>query len=128
MSTRLTPDELKDEAEIVWLMDPAQFRYVREKYEGFCHNRRGRPGRISGNERLIGYAILKDDAPSWYPRCFYRRVFVVRIPYTDGSGKQHPGDPYEGSGAPCEGVDPLTVKPGVPGVQNDRAWGRRQDQ
>lgn len=127
MSTRLEPSELKHEAEIVWLEDVTQHRYVREKLDGFCHTRQGRP-RVSANERLVGYAVLAGDAPSWYRRCFYRRVFVVRLPTTDHTGARHPGDPYPGCGAPCEGVDPLTVKPGVPGEQNDRAWGRRSDQ
>jgi hypothetical protein len=46
------------------------------------------------------------------PGVFLRRVFTLA-----------PHDPYVGGGAPCEGVDPWTVRPGVAGEQTDRALG-----
>ena len=110
--TRFSPEQLVDEVSIVWDEDPATHRYVREAL--VTAHTRTRPVRWDGPGRRIGYAVLAKDAPNdGQPGYFQRRLFWLRDT-----------DPYAGSGAPCEGVDPLTVQAGVPGVQNDRAWGK----
>jgi hypothetical protein len=108
---RLSPDSLKDEVAIIWTEDVSGQRYVREMLT-YAYTRR-RPMAYHGNGRAVGYAALKKDARTRTPRVFLRRVFWLA-----------PWDPYEGGGAPCEGVDPSTVEPRKPGVQTARALGR----
>lgn len=69
-------------------------------------------------EQPIGWAILRRDAPSIRPRTFYQCYFYVM----DGD-RCTLFDPGYELGCPGEAVDPLTVEPGVDGIQNDRAWG-----
>ncbi|HEX8913558.1 MAG TPA: DUF6009 family protein [Humisphaera sp.] len=105
---------MADEARVVWApgFDPASARYVREvvsEHEG------RRVGRVRWNGREVGWTELRPGAPR-RGSFFHRRVFWLAA-----------HDPYEGSGAPVEAVDPLTVAPGRPGVLTERAWGRPFD-
>ena len=99
------------EARIVWLRPVETLpRYVREIVHQIPRrvgiSRRRHPG-------IVGYSELRPEAPADFPGVFSRRVFWLA---------DH--DPYEGGGAPCEAVDPLTVAPGVAGKNTDRAFGR----
>ena len=72
--------------------------------------------------RRVGYSVVAPGAPSewdyggWLG--FYRREFFLKAHDRDSD----PTGVYE-TGCPIEGVDPRTVRPGVPGEQNGRAWG-----
>jgi hypothetical protein len=103
------------EESIVWEQDPATLPYVRETlaYAGT----RQRPVRWRGPGRRVGYAVPRADARSGHPGTFTRRVFWVK-PY---DRSEAPDGIYR-TGCPSEGVDPLTVAPGVPGEQTARAW------
>jgi len=108
----LTAADLADEAGIVWdTADgfPPCVLYVRESLDGFQHFRQ-RIGRYRGPGRRVGYAVLANGAAA--RRCGY---FTHRVFWLAGH------DPYEGGGAPCEGVDPLTVFAGIPGWLTRRA-------
>ena len=106
------------EAEIVWEEDISELRYVREVVAPWCRRRQGAvPWRGPG--RRVGYSVLKKDAPNnGELGIFTRRIFWLRDNDLDVEG-----GPYCGCGAPAEGVDPYSVRPGVPGEQNERAWG-----
>ena len=102
---------MRDEVRIVWLRPPETLpRYVREVLDEWA-NFRARRWRF-GRGNVVAYAELAAAAPSDRYGRFSRRVFHL-------AGH----DPYEGLGCPVEAVDPLTVRPGVPGLQNGRAWG-----
>jgi hypothetical protein len=111
---------LKHEVEIVWEEDPDDFDYVRERLDTYPNRRRIKKWRGAG--RRVGYSVVALDAPSerglWGPLGFYRREFFV----LDHDRDSEPGGCYGSVGCPIEGVDPRTVRPGVPGEQNDRAW------
>jgi hypothetical protein len=99
------------EARVVWAtgFDPSSARYVREVV---CEHEHRRVGRVRWNGREVGWTELRPEARR---RGFFfvRRVFWLAA-----------HDPYDGSGAPVEAVDPLTVAPGRPGELTERAWGR----
>lgn len=116
--TRLQPDQLADEAEIVWLENIETLDYVREAIVLLWS--RGRRPRKDMFARLVGYAVLKPDTKPEHPGMFHRRVFWLMSHDRNGSE----GTVYSPSGAPSEAVDPRTVAPGVPGQMTDRAWGR----
>ncbi len=67
-----------DEARVVWFEDPESLRFVRA---GWVLTRsRTAPVEYRGtNGRALGYAELRDDAPSLDRRrqCFFRRVFWI---------------------------------------------------
>ena len=67
------------------------------------------------------YAALDPDAPSFSPGKFWRRVFVVCEHDRSETDDAEPG-PYDEGTAPVEGIDPLSVEPGVSGKQTERAW------
>lgn len=109
---------VEHESQIVWLCDPAQYRWVRA-ITSLCDARK-RPVKSVGNcgARVIGYAILRPDAPSKYGRgTFERRVFYL------SKNDFMPGSAYLKGGAPCEAVDPLTVAPGTLGRLTKRKAG-----
>lgn len=111
--------QIQDEALVVWDEDVRGLRYVREEITTWCSTRQG-PIAWRGPGRRVGYTVLRKDAPNnGQPGRFTRRVFWLR-----DNDNDTPGGPYEGEGAPIEGVDPLTVAPREPGRQTDRAWGR----
>lgn len=99
------------EMNIVWLTPPdALPRYIRQASQ-VTGRRRGRP-RFDRPGQLVAYAELGPDTPNdGTPGSFTRRYFYLA-----------PHDPYEGSGAPIEAVDPITVTPGQ-GRLTERAWG-----
>jgi len=112
---------LNHESEIHWTESPDQFDYVRERMA--TAGTRGRPvpweGKSQGAGRMVGYAILDDDAPSVSAGRFRRRVFVVCE-----HDRSEPGEgPYDDGSAPVQGIDPSTVEPGVPGTQTPQARG-----
>lgn len=114
-------DLLKHEVSIIWEEDPRRLDYVREKLDMYPNRRRIRKWR--GGGRRVGYSVVGPGAPNergfwggWMG--FYRREFFLE----EHDRACDPAGVYE-TGCPVEGVDPLTVRPGVAGVQNDRAWG-----
>lgn len=112
--------DLQGEEAIHWVpgFDPAGVRYVRETVQLWCPRRRG-PMRWQGF-RVVGWSNLAHDAPnSRGSGYFARRVFWLKDYDAPAPG------PYGASGAPSEGVDPLTIFPGKPGDLTERAWGRR---
>lgn len=112
------PEVLKHEDRIVWTEDIEELDYVRETLVTDAGTRR-RAVPWHGPGRRVGYSVLKADAPSGDgPGMFIRRIFWVK----EYDRSEHENGPYK-TGAPSEGVDPRTVKPGVWGEQNDRAWG-----
>ena len=110
---------LKYEAEIVWLVDDLKnYPWLRENYVDFYHPKDITKSRLadveSGNNKLIGYSVLKPDAPEEFidpetgKKHYYRRIFKLR----DGDYQA-----YEGSGSyPSEALDPLTVRVGFKGL------------
>jgi len=113
------PTDIQHEAEIVWLENINQLDYVREYLSTHERFRRRRP-RWERNGRLVGYSRLRTDAPNnGYPQSFTRRLFWL-APHDRDSA---PDDVYGQGGLPCEGVDPRTVAPGVPGEKTLRACG-----
>jgi hypothetical protein len=110
---------LKYEAEIVWLVDDLEnYPWVRENHVDFYHPKDIAKSRLadiqSGNNQLIGYSVLKPDAPEEFidpetgKKHYYRRIFKLR----DGDYQA-----YEGSGSyPSEALDPLTIRAGFKGL------------
>ncbi|KJE20368.1 hypothetical protein FF36_05342 [Frankia torreyi] len=105
------------EQAIVWTEDITRLPYVREVEYAFA-NTRQRPIRWPGPSRVVGYSTLHKTARSQTPGHFLRRVFLVQ-PH---DRSEQPDGVYR-TGCPSEGVDPLTVQPGVPGRRTRRAWG-----
>jgi Family of unknown function (DUF6009) len=112
--------DLRHEIQIVWEENPEDFDYVREIVDTYPHRRRIKKWRGVG--RRVGYSVVAPDAPNergclggWLG--FYRREFYL-MPHDRA---EDPTGVYE-TGCPIEGVDPLTVRPGIPGQQNSRAW------
>ena len=99
----LLPAQLAGEVEITWLRPVETLpRYIRERLDTFASFRR-RPWR-HGYDGVVGYSVLGPQARS-EGGGFARRVFWLA---------DH--DPYDGGGCPCEAVDPLTIRPGEPGL------------
>lgn len=110
-------DQLTGEESIVWLEPPERFPYVRETVVMDAGTRRRPLSWKIMPGRLVGYSVLRRDAKSWMPGYFIRRAFWVK----DYDRSEDPTGIYR-TGCPAEGVDPLTVAPGIPGAQNARAW------
>jgi len=117
MMNPMPVSELADEEEIVWLEGIDHLPYVREVVYEYA-NFRQRPIRWTGSGRLVGYSTLRQDARSRTPGWFVRRVFLVQ-PH---DRSEQPNGTYV-TGCPGEGVDPLTVAPGIRGKITRRAWG-----
>ncbi|MFD8390422.1 DUF6009 family protein [Streptomyces sp. NPDC059680] len=117
-SMQENPKALEHEEDIVWTEDIEQFDYVRQSIAHSAKTRR-RPVPWHGNGRRVGYAVLRDDAPSGaVPGHFVRRVFWVK----EHDRSEQLNGMYQRS-APSEAVDPRTVAPGVWGEITERAWG-----
>jgi hypothetical protein len=114
----LDPEYLRDEAEIVWLRDPATMDYVRETL--LISRRPLSRLRRYGGGHIVGYAVLVPRRKRRHD-VVMQRIFWLK-PYDRPNG----GSTFR-TGAPCEAVDPLTVRPGVPGRLTERAWGRPLD-
>jgi hypothetical protein len=114
----MIPEKIvKHEKNIVWLVDPRDYPWVREDMADFCQKQgisKSRQSQIEKRRKLIGYADLEDNAPPSYilgtKKHYFRRVFVVR----DGDYQDYK------YGHPAEGVDPLTVQPKVKGAKELR--------
>jgi Family of unknown function (DUF6009) len=111
-------ESLKYEAEIVWLVDDLEnYPWVREECTDFCHPKEIAKSRLAAIEcayKLIGYGVLKPDAPEEFidpetgKKHFNRRIFMLR----DGDYQA-----YEGNGSyPIEALDPLTIRAGFKGL------------
>jgi len=109
------------EVGIVWLDSPDMFEYVRASVVDLPR-RQECPAkwRVPGY-RMVGYSVLDKDAPSedGLPGMFLRRVFWL----AEHDRPYEPLGCYR-TGCPAEAVDPFTVRPGVWGEQNERAWGQ----
>lgn len=108
---------LHEEAEIVWLHDRSVFPMVREAL--MCGGTRSRaPAMPKDGSVLVGYAVLKPRVGSRKSRDMGRRLrrYWYVMPYDF--------EPHR-SGVEmmtrCEGVDPLTVSPGVAGEKTERS-------
>jgi len=109
--------QLGREVGVVWVDDVENPDYVRELVINWADTRQG-PIHWDGAGRMIGYSVLAADTPNnGHPCCFTRRVFVLYSRDRDSD----PNGLYE-TGAPCEAVDPRTVRPCHCGVITDRAW------
>jgi hypothetical protein len=109
--------DFPQEESIVWDEDVSRLDYVRE-IELSAYARR-RPTPWHGEGRRVGYTVLGADAHNdGYPRAFQRRLFFLKKHDRDSA----PDGVYS-LGAPCEAVDPRTIRPGYRGVLTDRAWG-----
>jgi Family of unknown function (DUF6009) len=113
-------EELKSEANIVWLKDLRQYPWVREGMTDFTSKKgisKSRQFQIEMERELVGYAELEEDAaPSFIDvatgRKYYnRRIFTLR----DGDYQN-----YEDGKCPMEGVDPETVEPKVKGLSPNK--------
>ncbi|GAA0275935.1 DUF6009 family protein [Streptomyces polychromogenes] len=111
-------DALAHEEQIVWTEEIHHFDYVRQSVHLASSTRRGPVAWRVG--RRVGYAVLRDHAPSGaVPGKFVRRVFWVKA----HDRSEQPRGIYRTS-APSGAVDPRTVAPGVWGELTERAWGR----
>lgn len=116
--TRLEPDQLASESDIVWLASFDDLDYVREKME-ITSRRSGRPA-YHANGRLLGYANLQPGTPSSrFSGLFDRRIFWL-LPHDRG---EPTSAGLYSVHAPLEAVDPRTIRPRQPGRLTDRAWG-----
>jgi hypothetical protein len=111
---------MTNEKEIVWLEDISKLPYVRE-FEFISGSRTRPPRKKHGEARLVGYATLDKSARS-SNGVFVRRMFLLKTYDRDSD----PESTYK-TGCPVEGVDPMTVKPGVRGIITDRAWGKKRE-
>jgi hypothetical protein len=98
-------EPLAYEKSIVWLEDISGLRFVRVAEVRGARSRRGRL-RLSGTQRLIGYAKLMPDAPRDPSTKGYTRRFF----YLQNT------DLAPGGSTPDRAVDPKTVLPGVRGA------------
>lgn len=115
-----TESHVADEEAIVWLEDIAKFDYVRESlWLIYGRSRAPRRDYLKGVGRVVGYATLIKGARSPNRCDFERRVFWVK-PY-DRDSQPHGIYAASKPGVPAEGVDPRTVRPGVPGEVTERA-------
>ncbi|MFJ1662296.1 DUF6009 family protein [Streptomyces anthocyanicus] len=115
--TRLHPNQLTDELDIVWLVQLDGLDYVREGLD-ITKRRAGRPA-YHGRGRLVGYADLHPATTATRDSGrFDRRTFWL-LPHDRG---ESPDTDYR-THAPLEAVDPRTVLPRVPGRLTARAWG-----
>lgn len=106
----VSSDGLEHEERIVWVRDPREMEYVREKTGTAGTRTQPYPKHRVGAGELVGYAVLTEDAPNvGRPGTFERRYFTLK-----DHDRPQSGDTYE-SGTPAEGVDPLTIFPGVAG-------------
>lgn len=105
---------LAQELDLVWLEDVDRLDYVRT-WVGVQSSSRIRLPDLG--VRLVGYTVLKADAPRQSNGYFLRRIFWL----SDRDRDQDPQGPYA-LGMPSEGVDPRTVLVGEPGRLTHRAW------
>lgn len=114
---------LNHESGIVWLENIDRIDYVRVMERAMCRSRHRRPLPLLGDYiRVVGYVILRPDAPRYCPGWFHRRLFWLANHDRD----RDPNGVYA-IGIPGDAVDPRTVLPGEPGRPTRRAWfGRKR--
>lgn len=112
----VSQDEIEDEEEIIWLVEPTSMAYVREGTIVTDKRRKPITGQGSTNT-IVGYAVLKADAPG---RCglFRRRIFWL----SKYDRYYQPEGTYS-YGTPAEAVDPRTVSAGTAGEMTNRSSG-----
>ncbi len=111
---------LSNEIDIIWLHDPKDFEYVRQTFRtGWDKPPTPKEFELEG-QILVGYAINSKNQ-SATKRWYKHRIFYVK----SGDRYCQPQGVYQ-IGCPVEAVDPLTIKPGFPGIKNDRAWGGKK--
>ncbi|MFJ2061177.1 DUF6009 family protein [Streptomyces sp. NPDC087908] len=117
MSSLISEDDLKYEAEFVWLEDVTLLDYVRQSLDRLP-TRVGKPA-YRRDGRMVGYATLSPDArASRASGTFRRRVFWL-LPHdrdTDPEG-------LYACSAPAEAVDPETLAPRTKGRKTERSEG-----
>lgn len=118
MSSLLNASEITYEEQVVWLEDLGSLDYVRQALDKTP--RRSTKPRYARDGRMVGYAVLGDDAESDPESGLYRRRVFFLLPHDRDS---QPHGPYA-VGAPGEAVDPRTIEPRNPGVKTDRSQGR----
>ncbi|MFF4402689.1 DUF6009 family protein [Streptomyces sp. NPDC001480] len=118
MSSLLDASEITHEQDVVWLEDPGKLHYVRQAIDK-TPRRHNKP-RYARDGRMIGYAVLDDQAEPDPDSGLYRRRVFFLLPHDRDS---QPNGPYA-VGAPGEAVDPSTIHPKNPGAKTDRSQGR----
>lgn len=118
MSSLLAASEITHEQDVVWLEDPGELHYVRQAIDKTP--RRNNKPRYARDGRMIGYAVLDDQAEPDPDSGLYRRRVFFLLPHDRDS---QPNGPYA-VGAPGEAVDPRTIQPKNPGAKTDRSQGR----
>ncbi|MEV0186433.1 DUF6009 family protein [Streptomyces sp. NPDC050625] len=118
MSSLLNASEITHEQEVVWLEDPGTLDYVRQALDKTP--RRNTKPRYARDGRMVGYALLDDDAEPDPDSGLYRRRVFFLLPHDRDS---LPRGPYH-VGAPGEAVDPRTIEPRNPGAKTPRSQGR----
>ncbi len=107
-------EDISQELAIHWDEPIDNLDYVRASMAYAGTRARGVPW--YGPGRRVGYAILRPDADNAGLYYFDRRVFWLK----DYDRDSDPGGVYE-TGTPSEGIDPLTVAPGIWGEKTSRA-------
>ncbi|MFE0511075.1 DUF6009 family protein [Streptomyces sp. NPDC058964] len=118
MSSLLDASEITYEEQVVWLEDLGSLDYVRQALDKTP--RRNTKPRYARDGRMVGYAVLDDDAEPDPDSGLYRRRVFFLLPHDRDS---QPHGPYA-VGAPGEAVDPRTIEPRNPGAKTDRSQGR----
>jgi len=112
---------ISQELSIHWDEPIENLDYVRQSmaYSGT----RSRPVTWRGPGRRVGYAVLQPDADNVgrHRGSFDRRVFWLK----DYDRDSDPNGVYQ-TGVPSEGIDPLTVAPGIWGEKTPRASGKNR--
>ncbi|MFC7992022.1 DUF6009 family protein [Streptomyces pilosus] len=116
-TTRLNPEQLAAETEIVWTVPIDDLDYVRESLD-ITKRRSGKPPYHQPG-RLVGYANLAPDTTATRDSGRYDRRTFWLLPRDRSESDDSPYTSY----APLEAVDPRTVGPGSPGRLTPRAWG-----
>lgn len=114
-TTRLRPEQLAAETEIVWIVPIDDLDYVRESLD-ITKRRSGKPPYHQPG-RLVGYANLAPDTTATRDSGRYDRRTFWLLPRDRNESEDSPYTTY----APLEAVDPRTVSPGCPGRLTPRA-------
>jgi hypothetical protein len=114
-------EDLQDEEELVWLVDPSELDYVRQFLNCYANRKDTKPrkGDFPGYG-LVGYAILKPEAKA--KRGLYKRRYF----WLNSNDRYYKPDGIYKTGCPSEAVDPRTIRAGKPGEQTSRALGEAE--
>jgi hypothetical protein len=117
MSSLITEDEIRCEADLVWLEDITCLDYVRQSLDRLPA--RGSKPAYHRDGRMVGYARLDPEAkPLRASGTFRRRVFWL-LPHDRDSDP----DGLYATAAPAEAVDPRSLTPGGKGRKTERSEG-----